>query len=101
MNITLHETDKVAIATVILKLIGADKRYEKEELRYLQTLYINYDIPLIIQPGSRIGYEQAVKSLQAMSAEKKSLVGEILQGLAECDSNLDQNELQLINSVIG
>lgn len=100
MDNSFNDIEKVAVATVIFKLIGADKKYEKKELQYMHGLFLNYDIPLIIPAASRIGYEKAIECLSLMSEGKKSILRDILEGLAECDSTLDKSELEIIQNVL-
>lgn len=100
MKQIFNETEKTSIACVILKMIAADKKFEKAELRFLQDLYIEYGIPLIISNRGEVSYVASVECIRLMSQDKKDIVRNILYGLAECDTNLDEKEKALIESIL-
>lgn len=100
MNQIFNETEKTAVATVIFKLIAADKKYDKNELKYMHSLYLNYDIPLVIPTEDRIGYQKAVECIHSMDNKKKDIIRNILNGLASCDSTLDEEEKRTIEQIL-
>lgn len=100
MQNIFSETEKDSIATVILKIIATDKVFDKRELNFMHDLYSNYDIPLALYGGSKIGYQEAVECISKMEATKKDIVAGILRELAASDSNADKAELEIIEQII-
>lgn len=100
MNPIFNETEKTSIATVILKMIAADKTFDRRELRFLQDMYLQYDIPLIISNRGEVCYNDSVECIRLMSPDKKAIVHDILYGLAECDEALDERERMMIENIL-
>lgn len=100
MSQTFNETEKIAIATVILKLIVADKTLEKRELQFLHGLYTKYDIPHIIPAEQRQSYDQAIECINAMELQNKETLRTILNDLANADNDFDTNEIKIIEEIL-
>lgn len=100
MDNIFNEKEKKSIATVIYRLIAADRKYEKKELQYMHQLYLNYDIPLVSSDTDRLSYEEAVECIKQMTKEKISLVKKILSELSESDNDFDEREYSEIESVL-
>lgn len=97
---TFNETEKIAIATVILKLIVADKKLEKKELQFLHSLYTKYDIPHLIPADKRQSYNQAIECISAMEAHGKDTLKMILNDLANADNDYDPKEIKIIEEIL-
>lgn len=100
MQNIFSETEKDSIATVLLKIIAADKKFEKEELNFMHALYSKYDIPLALYGGSKIGYQEATECISKMDDSKKGILADILRDLAASDSDTDKSELEIIEQII-
>lgn len=99
-TLQLTETEKTAIAIIIIKMVSADKKYDKAELRFLQDLYLDYDIPLIISNRPTLTYDEALSCIRSMSQEKKDFLRRTLNELANCDSHLDKSELSFVEEFL-
>lgn len=85
------DTERQAIAILILKMVVADKICSPEELHTLRILRDKYAIPYQL-PDNCMGYEEAIATLRSMSQEKQQEVRNMMVDLSHSDNNPQKDE---------
>ena len=94
------DIQKAAIVSLLIEMINADGRVDIDELRTLN--HINHELDItqdIFTAGRGLNLEAAISIAARMTDEQKLDAGGLLVRMIDADSNVDINEIALLNTI--
>ena len=98
--IDFNETQKVAVVSLLIEMINADKVVDPSECAVFNTICVEYGVcDETFNLGRALDSMVAIDIMKRMSDIQKIVVAQLLTRVIDADARDDDNEIKLFNVI--